>query len=107
MPNSLKRPPTVAEDKVVLRPATPSALQRLVLAATQSDRELDAALTDLGVLPPLELEQIRACLQIADTELVAGVNADGHRLIAVTDGDHELAWIHHDGRVLNAHLDPR
>ena len=107
MPETLKRPPTVADNDVVLRPATPSALHRLVVAATQSDRELDAALTDLGVLPPLELEQIRACLQLAHTGLVAGVNADGHRLITLTDGDDQLAWIHHDGRVLIAQHDPQ
>lgn len=84
----------------MLRSATPGALLRLANAATASDRELDAALIELGVLPPLDLEQIRVCVQRAPTGLIAGTNADGHRLLTVVDGDRPLGWIHHDGRVV-------
>ena len=86
----------------VLRPATPSALQRLVQAATQTDRELDAALIELGVLPPLDLDQIRGCLLIAPRGLTAGTNSDGHRLLSLADAGQPVAWIHHDGRVVLA-----
>jgi hypothetical protein len=83
----------------VLRTATPSALRQLVDSATRNDRDLDTALIDLGVLPPVDLEQVRACLQLAHTEIAAGVNADGHRVITLIDGDHPVASIHQDGRV--------
>ena len=84
----------------VLRSATPSAIERLARAAIADDRELDAALTGLGVLPPLDLDLIRTCLCTPHTRLLAGVNRDGHRLIAIADGDREIAWIHHDGQVV-------
>ena len=84
----------------MLRPATPRALERLASAAIANDRELDAALTGLGVLPPLDLDLIRTCLCTPHTRLVAGVNRDGHRLIAIAEGDREIAWIHHDGQVV-------
>jgi hypothetical protein len=32
--------------------------------------------------------------------LIAGTNADGHRLLTLVDGDRALGWIHHDGRVV-------
>ena len=86
----------------VIRPATPGALDRLDRAATQGDRELDAALANLGVLPPLDLDPIRACLNMSEIRLVAELNRDGHRLITVCERDRPLAWIHHDGRVVMA-----
>ncbi len=86
----------------VIRPATPGALDRLGRAASRDDRELDAALANLGVLPPVDLDPIRACLNMTEIRLVAELNRDGHRLITVTGGDRVLAWIHHDGRVVMA-----
>ena len=84
----------------MLCPATPNAIERLARAAIADDRELDAALTGLGVLPPLDLDLIRTCLCTPHTKIAAGVNRDGHRLIAVVDGDSDVAWIHHDGQVV-------
>lgn len=95
----LKRRPEAADHGDVLRTATPSALRHLVDAVTGSDRDLDAALIDLGVLPPVELDQIRACLRLAHTAIEAGVNVDGHRLITLVDGALPVARIHQDGRV--------
>lgn len=90
----------------MLRSATPCALLRLAQAATGSDRELDAALIDLGVLPPLDLDQIRACVQRAPNGLIAGTNADGHRLLTLVDGDRTIGWIHHDGCVAMTDPEP-
>jgi len=84
----------------MLRPATPESLDRLRRAATDIDRELDTALTCLGILPPLELQPIRECLLQPSTVIVAEVNRDGHRLLSVRDRHGVVAWIHHDGRVV-------
>jgi len=84
----------------VLCPATPYALERLARAAFADDRELDAALSGLGVLPPLDLDLIRTCLSTPNTKLLAGVNRDGHRLLSIAEGDREIARIHHDGQVV-------
>lgn len=84
----------------MLRPATPESLDRLRRAADDIDRELDTALTCLGILPPLELQPIRDCLRQPSTVLVAEVNRDGHRLLSVRNRHGVVAWIHHDGRVV-------
>ncbi len=84
----------------MLCPATPYALERLARAAIADDRELDAALSGLGVLPPLDLDLIRTCLCTPNTKLLAGVNRDGHRLLVIAEGDREVARIHHDGQVV-------
>ena len=84
----------------MLRPATPEALDRLRLAASDVDRELDTALTCIGILPPLELQPIRECLLAPATVIVAETNRDGHRLLSVRDRNGVVAWIHHDGRVV-------
>jgi hypothetical protein len=84
----------------MLRPATPESLDRLRRAATDIDRELDTALTCLGILPPLELQPIRECLLQPSTVIVAETNRDGHRLLSVRDRHGVVAWIHHDGRVV-------
>lgn len=84
----------------MLRPATPDALERLRRAAHRSDRELDTALLALGVLPPLDLGEIRGWLGLPGVELVAGANHDGHRVISVAFGKRTVARIHHDGRVV-------
>lgn len=84
----------------MLRPASPESLDRLRRAATDVDRELDTALTCVGILPPLELQAIRECLLEPSTVLVAETNRDGHRLLSVRDRHGVVAWIHHDGRVV-------
>lgn len=84
----------------MLRPASPEALERLRLAASDVDRELDTALISVGILPPLELQPIRECLLTPSTVLVAETNRDGHRLLSVHDRHGVVAWIHHDGRVV-------
>lgn len=89
----------------MLRPASPEALDRLRRAATDVDRELDTALTCVGILPPLELQPIRECLLTQATVIVAETNRDGHRLLSVRDRHGVVAWIHHDGRVVR--LQPR
>jgi hypothetical protein len=66
-------------------------MQRLRLAAGDIDRELDTALTCVGVLPPLDLEPIRNLLSRTDLEIQAMVNNDGHRMIAMIDGRREVA----------------
>ncbi|HEY5664660.1 MAG TPA: hypothetical protein VLA10_09275 [Ilumatobacter sp.] len=83
----------------MLRPASPSALQRLTRNVHAADRELDSALLGLGVLPPLDLTAIRACLSIPNGRLVADQNRFGHRLLHVLVDDRVFASIHHDGRV--------
>jgi hypothetical protein len=84
----------------VLRPATPDALRRLLRAAHDCDRELDTALVALGVLPPLDLSEIRSWLSLPGVELAARANRDGHRVIDVAFGERTVARIHHDGRVV-------
>lgn len=84
----------------MLWPATPELLERLRQAATGIDRELDAALTDVGILPPAELQPIRECLLYPSAVIVADTNRDGHCLLSVRDRHGVVAWIHHDGRVV-------
>lgn len=84
----------------MLRPATPEAIERLRRAANDVDRELDTALTCVGILPPLDLGPIRECLSEPSTVVVAETNHDGHRLLSVRDRHGVVAWIHHDGRVV-------
>ena len=84
----------------MLRPATPESVERLRRAATDVDRELDTALTCVGILPPLDLQPIRECLTQPSTVIVAETNRDGHRLLSVRDRHGIVAWIHHDGRVV-------
>jgi len=83
----------------VLRPATVDSLTRLQLASSASDRELDRALSDVGILPPLDLSAIRNVLGQASIELSTTRNADGHVVVAVTSNTMRSAVIHHDGRV--------
>ena len=84
----------------MLRPASRDSLERLRRAASDADRELDMALTCLGILPPLDLQPIRDCLLQPSTVIVAETNRDGHRLLSVRDRHGVVAWIHHDGRVV-------
>jgi hypothetical protein len=84
----------------MLRPASPEAIDRLRRAACDVDRELDTALTCIGILPPLDLQPIRECLLTPSTVVVAETNRDGHRLLSVRDRHGVVAWIHHDGRVV-------
>jgi hypothetical protein len=83
----------------VIRPATPDALLRLRAAADVSDRELDRALCDVGVLPPLDLSRIRSLLAQPGVGLSTSRNADGHAIVHVSWGTTRSACIHHDGRV--------
>jgi hypothetical protein len=84
----------------VLRPATTASIDRLRRAAFADDRELDSALVGLGVLPPVDLEEIRGWLKVSGIDLVAGTNADGHRVIAIMIGQGTVARVHPDGRVV-------
>lgn len=84
----------------MLRPASRELLDRLVRAAHDIDLELDTALNQLGVLPPLDLGPIRSCLSHADTEIEAGSNADGHRILYVRVQGRPTASIGHDGCVV-------
>jgi hypothetical protein len=86
----------------VLRPATPGAIDRLRRAADDVDVELDAALTGLGVLPPLDLEPIRCVLRHPSVLIIAERNRDGHCRLALSDRYGAVAWIHHDGTVVSA-----
>ena len=102
-PASVQVPRLDADGKIVLRPASPDALTRLLRAANADDRELDTALIHLGVLPPLDLSVIRSWLTVDDIGIRASTNRDGHRIVEVMMGDRPTAWIHHDGRVVAAH----
>jgi len=83
----------------VLRPPSAAALERLARAAVATDRELDRALSDVGVLPPLDLTQIRQVLTRRGTDLTMGRNDDGHAIIQVVWNARLAALVHHDGRV--------
>jgi hypothetical protein len=86
----------------VLRAATPRSIDRLVAAVHLTDREFDTALIQLGILPPLDLSEIRSWLSVDGVTVIAGQNPDGHRVLAVVQDGRTLAWIHHDGRVLTS-----
>lgn len=83
----------------MLRPASHDALTRLQRAAAGSDRELDRALSDVGVLPPLDLAEIRNVLNRPGCVLATCRNCDGHAIIEVRWSTHITALIHQDGRV--------
>jgi hypothetical protein len=83
----------------VFRAATSETIDRLRRAAEGTDRELDAALSDLGILPPADLEPIRRCLVDRSAVIVAGTNRDGHRRLEIRDRWGTVAWIDHDGQV--------
>lgn len=89
----------------MIRPATSEALEQLRRAASGTDRELDRALTCVGILPPLDLQPIRDSLQQPTTVIVAETNRDGHCLLSVHDRHGVVAWIHHDGRVVRLQTD--
>lgn len=84
----------------MMRSATPESIDRLRRAAAGTDCELDAALSDLGILPPVDLQPIRASLLEPSSVVVAESHPHGHRLLSVRDRYGVLAWIHHDGRVV-------
>lgn len=84
----------------MLRTATPEAIACLRCAALGTDRDLDAALARLGILPPADLAPIRACLADPATVIVAGINRDGHRRLEVRDDSGARAWIDHDGEII-------
>lgn len=76
-----------------------AALNRLLRAAAGSDRDLDRALSDVGVLPPLDLQQIRNVLTRSGAEVALARNDDGHAIVQVVWNARLSALIHHDGRV--------
>jgi hypothetical protein len=84
----------------MLRPATPALLERLLRAVHDIDLELDTALTQLGVLPPLDLSEIRSLLSRSGVQLAAAANPDGHRVIRVSVHGRPAATIEHDGRLV-------
>lgn len=83
----------------MLRPASQDALTRLQQAASASDRELDRALSDVGVLPPLDLADIRIVLNRPGCVLATCRNCDGHAIVEVSWNTEVAALIHQDGRV--------
>ncbi len=83
----------------MLRPPSADALLRLQAACNRSDRELDGALSDVGVLPPLDLQHIRQILAQPGADISCSRNADGHAIVEVTWNREPSARIHHDGRV--------
>ncbi len=83
----------------MLRPATLAQLERLRAAARQRDVDLDQALYDLGVLPPVDLNEIRSCLT-PDCQLTAHTTRYGHPVIEVRVSGTVSAWIHQDGSVV-------
>ncbi len=83
----------------MLRPPSAAALERLAHAAGATDRELDRALCDVGVLPPLDLSQIRRVLRRRGTRLAISSNDDGHTIVQVVWNAQLAALVHHDGRV--------
>jgi len=87
----------------MIGPARPEALDRLRRSAGRGDRDLDAALLRLGVLPPLDLEPIRRWLDAEGVRLVAASNADGHRIIEFVIANRVAARVHHDGTVVVDH----
>lgn len=84
----------------MIRQATPESVESLRRAILGDDLVLDRALTHLGILPPLDLQEIRDCLADGSNVVVAETNRDGHRLLSVHDRYGVVAWIHHDGRVV-------
>lgn len=83
----------------MLRPATSDSLARLRLASSGSDRQLDRALCDVGILPPVDLDHIRSVLARPGTELSTSRNRDGHVVVEVFWDATLSVMIHHDGRV--------
>ena len=69
-------------------------------AVHADDRELDTALVCLGILPPVELADIRAWLSLTGIELHARTNSVGHRVIEIAIGRRTVARIHPDGNVV-------
>ena len=83
----------------MLRPPSAENLQRLCGAAQDSDRELDRALSDVGVLPPADLDEIRQLLCRSGIELALARNTEGHVILQVVWRAQLAALIHQDGRV--------
>ena len=83
----------------MLRPPNAAALDRLIRAVDASDRDLDRALSDVGVLPPLDLGHIRKALSRPGTTIAVTRTSDGHAIIQVVWNAQLSALVHHDGRV--------
>lgn len=83
----------------MLRPPSADELLRLRGAASASDRELDRALSDVGVLPPLDLAHIRRILARPGADIGCSRNPDGHAIVEIAWNQQPSARIHHDGRV--------
>ena len=83
----------------VLRPPTAHCLERLLAAAEWTDRDLDRALCDVGVLPPVDLSPIRGLIGQPGVTLTTRRNGDGHSIIEVCRNADAVALIHQDGRV--------
>lgn len=83
----------------MLRPPTAHCLDRLLAAADWSDRDLDRALCDVGVLPPVDLREIRGLLTDPGVGLAARPDPNGHSIVEVIRGGSPTALIHPDGAV--------
>lgn len=81
----------------MLRPPTAHCLDRLLAAGDWSDRDLDRALCDVGVLPPVDLAPIRQLLGEPGITLSTRRNSDGHSILEVCRNGDAAALIHHDG----------
>jgi hypothetical protein len=68
-------------------------------AATASDAALDLALLRVGILAPVDLDEIRTLFVRSTVTLRATANRDGHRIVEVVENGRTFAQVHHDGRV--------
>lgn len=83
----------------MLRPPTAHCLARLLAAADWADRDLDRALSDVGVLPPVDLAPIRQLIGEPGVTLATRRSPDGHSIVEVVRHSAPSVLIHHDGRV--------
>ncbi len=81
----------------MLRSPTAHCLARLLAAADWADRDLDRALCDVGVMPPVDLHPIRGLLAEPGVTLATRRNPDGHSIVEVVRRGTPSALIHHDG----------
>jgi hypothetical protein len=71
----------------------------LCAAATCDDAALDLALLRIGILAPVELDEIRASLAQPGVTARAAVNGDGHCVVELCERGETIAEIQHDGRL--------
>jgi hypothetical protein len=83
----------------MLRPIGPDDLMSLRSAASTGDAAFDLALLRVGILAPVELDEIRSLVLHPTACLEPTQNSDGHLIIDVVERGELIAKLHHDGRV--------